>query len=255
LTKTKIIFNGTGSSTGVPQLFCKCSVCTSGLIENIRTRFSMTVIEKETVLQVDVPFEFRIQLLKAGIDRIDALWITHPHSDHIAGIDDIRMASFKNRAPLPVFAGAGTITYAKEKFPYMFFENEYVNTPFLKPFVLDGSPFSFKDMEIVPIKHFHGDTDVHSFRMKDFGLLADISSISENELDKLKGVKVLAVSATTKHQHIKHMSISEVLELIGKISPQRAYLTHMNHTFDYFEIKKEIPENVFPAYDGLRIEV
>jgi phosphoribosyl 1,2-cyclic phosphate phosphodiesterase len=252
---TQIIFNGTGSSPGVPQLFCDCVVCKSPFAENKRTRFSITVIEKETVLQVDLPFELRLQLLRSGIKKIDAVWLTHPHSDHIAGIDDIRLAAFRNRESVPVFGGTKTLESAKTRFPYMFFENEYVDMPILTPTVIDENPIKFKDMELIPLKHFHGATEVHSFRMNDFGLLADISSISESELEKIKGVKVLAVCTTVRHPHKKHMNLDEIIELIKIISPQKAYLTHMNHSFDYFEIKKHLPQNIFPAFDGLRVEV
>jgi len=252
---TTIIFNGTGSSPGVPQLFCDCPVCKSSFPENKRTRFSMTMIEKGTVLQVDAPFEVRIQLLKADIKKIDGLWLTHAHSDHIAGIDDMRMAAFRNGAPLPLFAGQETIESVKTKFPYLFFENEYTESPLIKPFTVDEDPLQFKDMEFIPVRHFHGETKVHSFRMKDFGLLADISSISESELAKMKGVKVLAVCTTVNHPHRKHMDIGEIIELIKVVSPKKAYLTHMSHNFDYFEIKNHLPENIFPAFDGLRVEV
>lgn len=209
--------------------------------------------EKDTILQVDLPFELRLQLLKSEVSRIDAVWLTHPHSDHIAGIDDIRMASFKNNMPLPLFAGKKTLECVQKRFPYMFFGNDYVDRPFLHPEIMDEKPFRFKDMNLIPIKHFHGNTEVHSFRMNDFGLLADISSISESELEKLKGVKILAVCTTVKNPHTRHMTFHEVIDLIKKISPQRAYLTHMNHTFDYDETQSRLPENIFPAYDGLRI--
>ncbi len=251
----KIFFNGTGSSPGVPQLFCDCRVCKSSFRENKRTRFSMTLIEKETIFQVDAPFEVRLQLLNAGIKKIDGLWLTHAHSDHIAGIDDLRIASFRNGAPLPLFAGQETIASVKTRFPYLFFENEYTDIPLLEPVAVDEKPFQFKDMEFIPVRHFHGETKVHSFRMKDFGLLADISSISESELAKMKGVKVLAVCTTVNHPHRKHMDLDEIIELIKIISPKKAYLTHMSHNFDYFEIKNHLPENIFPAFDGLRVEV
>lgn len=252
---TSIIFNGTGSSPGVPQLFCSCPVCTSPFSENKRTRFSITVIEKDTVLQVDLPFEIRLQLLKLDIKKIDAIWLTHAHNDHIAGIDDMRLAAFRNREPIPVFAGATTLESAKSRFPYMFFENEYVEMPLLKPVVIESNPFKFKDMELIPIRHFHGNTEVHSFRLNDFGLIADISSISESEMEKLKGIKVLAICATVIKPHKKHMELSKIIQLIKTISPEKAYLTHMSHNFDYFEIQSHLPENISPAFDGLRIEI
>ncbi|MGI6395328.1 MAG: MBL fold metallo-hydrolase [bacterium] len=251
----KITFNGTGSSTGTPQLFCSCPVCTSESPENKRTRFSITIIEGETSIQIDAPFEIRQQLLNAKIRKIDALWLTHAHSDHIAGIDDLRMVSFENNSPLPLFAGAETIEILNTRFPYLFFENDYRETPLFKPVAINKRPFEFKNITFIPIEYFHGETVVNSFRIKDFAFLVDISGISQHELEKLKGAKVIAVSATTKFPHKKHKSLNQIIELIDEISPERAFLTHMNHSFDYLKIKKELPANVFPAFDGLTLEI
>lgn len=251
----EIIFNGTGSSTGVPQLFCNCSVCKSDNPKNNRTRFSLTLLHHSTILQIDLPFELRLQLLKSNIPHIDGVWLTHSHSDHIAGIDDIRMASFKSEFPIPVFAGEHTVSVAQKRFPYMFFENEYVQRPFLHPVILDEKRIIFKDVELVPLRHFHGTMEVYSFRSGDFGFLADISSISDSELNKLEGVRVLVVCATVNKANKRHMNFEQIIELIEKINPKKAYLTHMNHSFDYDATLKKLPDYIFPAYDGLRIIV
>ena len=251
----EIIFNGTGSSTGVPQLFCGCGVCRSDDPKNKRTRFSVTLKKSETILQVDLPFELRLQLLKSGVSHIDGVWLTHPHSDHIAGIDDIRMASFKSGAPIPLFAGEKTILNAQKRFPYMFFENEYIERSFLNPVILDGKDIVFKDFALTPVIHYHGAMEVHSFRTGEFGLLADISSITDSELEKLKGVKILAVCTTVNRIHERHMNFDQVLGLIEKIAPGRAYLTHMNHSFDYAAVVKKLPVHIIPAYDGLTVGI
>ena len=252
---TTVIFNGTGSSTGVPQLFCNCDICRLTDERNCRTRFSMTLIEDETVLQIDFPYEIRQQLLKSRLSHIDAGWLTHAHSDHFAGIDDMRMASFRKEEPLPFFLSRETFEIAQKRFPYLFFENEYLPRPFLKPVFVEKEPVSFRNMTILPIRHKHGETVVTSLRFKDFALLADINSIEPAELDKAKGVKVLAISATVQKKHPTHFSFEEILDLIKYLAPERAYLTHMNHTFDYEETLKKVPENVMPAVDGLKIEV
>lgn len=251
----EIIFNGTGSSTGVPQLFCDCDVCRSDDPKNKRTRFSITLLKGSSVLQVDLPFELRLQLLRSGIRHIDGVWLTHPHSDHIAGIDDIRMASFRSGTAIPLFAGERTISNARERFPYMFFENEYIERPLLKPVVLDGKSIVFKDFELVPVVHHHGTMEVHSFRTGEFGLLADISSITDSELEKLKGVKVLAVCTTVHRIHERHLNFEQVMDLIERISPQRAYLTHMNHSFDHGTVIRKLPGHIIPAYDGLTVGI
>ncbi|HNW81667.1 MAG TPA: MBL fold metallo-hydrolase [bacterium] len=251
----QVIFNGTGSSTGVPQLFCECPVCRSHDPKNARTRFSMTLKKDSTILQVDLPFELRIQLLRSGVKHVDGVWLTHPHSDHIAGIDDIRMASFISGTPIPLFAGEQTILNAQKRFPYMFFENEYVERPFLSPVILNERTIIFKDFEMIPLLHFHGNMEVYSFRSGNFGFLADISSISTHELSKLKGVHVLAVATTVHRVHERHMNFDQVIELIKDIRPEKAFLTHMNHSFDYNTMLKKLPDYIFPAYDGLTIDL
>lgn len=251
----EIIFNGTGSSTGVPQLFCNCAVCRSDNPKNSRTRFSITLKKGSTVLQVDLPFELRLQLLRSGITHIDGVWLTHPHSDHIAGIDDIRMASFQSGESIPLFAGEKTIINAQKRFPYMFFENEYIERSFLAPVILDGRNAVLKDFELTPVTHYHGKMEVHSFRTGEFGLLADISSIEESELEKLKGVRMLAICTTVNRIHERHLNFDQVLELIERISPQKAYLTHMNHSFDYETVLKKLPGHIIPAYDGLTVTI
>ncbi len=251
----KVIFSGTGSSTGTPQLFCKCKVCLSENEKNKRSRFSLIISEQDTTVLVDTPFELRLQLLRAGIEKIDAIWITHPHSDHIAGIDDTRIIAFKNKESIPFFADAATMETIKLKYPYMFGENEYSSTPFLKPEIITSKPFDFRGISFLPIKHLHGSMDVCSFRSGNFAFLADVSKISEKEVGKLKGVKVLSVCTTVKQPHYKHMELEKVIKLIQKIDPKRAYLTHMNHHFEYDEIKSSLPPDIEPAYDGLEIIV
>ena len=215
----------------------------------------MTLVEDWTVLQIDFPYEIRQQLLKSHVSHIDAGWLTHAHSDHFAGIDDMRMASFRKEEPLPFFLSRETFEIATQRFPYLFFENEYLPRPFLKPVFVEKEPVLFKNLTILPIRHKHGETVVTSLRFKDFALLADINSIDSSELDKAKGAKILAISSTVQKRHPTHFSFEEILDIIKYLSPERAYLTHMNHTFDYEETLKKLPENVRPAVDGLIINI
>lgn len=250
----RVIFNGTGASTGTPQLFCKCPVCSSSDPKNKRTRFSMTIVENDTTILVDTPFELRLQLLRSGIQNINMIWLTHHHSDHIAGLDDLRMVSFMKKQSLPVFGSKKTLEAAKRQFPYMFTpQNEYIRRPFLIPHIITEDTVKFKDVEIIPIKHLHGEMEVESMRIGKFALIADISHIEKKEFERLKGIDTLAISTTVKKPHSKHLSLSEVTDFIKKLDPERAYLTHMNHTFDYEETCDLLPENIQPAWDGLEI--
>jgi len=250
----KIIFNGTGSSTGTPQLFCNCPVCSSNDPKNKRTRFSMTIIEKDTTILIDTPFELRQQLLRSGAADIDMIWLTHHHSDHIAGLDDLRMISFVKKKPLPLYGSEKTLGAARRQFPYMFSDkNEYIDRPFLIPNVVAGDRIKFNDIEIIPIRHQHGEMEVFSLRIGNFALLADISDIRKEEFEKLKGISTLAISTTVKKPHSKHLSLPEVISFIEQLNPEKAYLTHMNHTFDYQETASSLPDHIQPAWDGMEI--
>lgn len=250
----KIIFNGTGSSTGTPQLFCTCPVCSSNDPKNKRTRFSVTIIENGVNILVDTPFELRQQLLRSGEFNIDMVWLTHPHSDHIAGIDDLRMVSFKKQEPLHIYGSQNTLAAAKKQFPYMFSDgNEYIDRPFLLPHIISGETVKFEGVDITPIRHRHGTMEVQSLRIGDFALLADISDIENSEFRKLAGVSTLAISTTVKKPHSKHLSLPEVVNFIDRLKPEKAYLTHMNHTFEDHTTKTNLPEYIQPAWDGMEI--
>ena len=182
------------------------------------------------------------------------IWLTHPHSDHIAGIDDLRMVSFVRKQPIPVYGSQKTLEAARRQFPYMFTDqNEYIKRPFLIPNLVTGDTVKFRGIEIIPIKHHHGEMEVESLRIGNFALLADISHIKDEEFEKLKGISTLAISTTVKRPHSKHLCLPEVISLIDKLKPEKAYLTHMNHTFDYHEIKSQLPEHIQPAWDGMEI--
>lgn len=251
----KTILLGSGSSTGVPQLLCTCPVCTSSNKKNRRNRFSLFFSENDTNVLVDAPFESRLQLLQADISHIDMFWMTHPHSDHIAGVDDLRIFAFKNNISLPFYCLPEHLETVQQKFPYLFFENEYRKQPLFRPTLIEETPIHLNGEILTPLFHEHGPMKVAGFRWKDVAFLADISAIEQSELDKLKNLKLLVISHTLKHSHFKHMKAVDIITLIQQIKPQRAILTHMNHSFDYDELKKSLPEGIEPGYDGMTIEV
>lgn len=251
----KVTILGSGSSTGVPQLLCHCPVCTSTNIKNRRGRFSILFSQDNTNILVDAPFESRLQLLKANVSHIDLFWLTHPHSDHVAGVDDLRIFAFKNNISLPVYALSEHIETVTQKFPYLFFENEYRTQPLFTGHAITHTPIKHKQALLTPIIHEHGSMNVASFRWNDVAFLADISAIKQSELDKLQGLKLLIISHTLKHNHFKHMKAADIIALIQQIKPERAILTHMNHTFDYDELKQSLPDGIEPGYDGMTIEI
>ncbi len=251
----KITILGSGSSTGVPQLLCNCPVCRSTDSHNKRTRFSILFEEKDFVILVDAPFESRLQLLQARVTHIDCFWLTHPHSDHIAGIDDLRMFAFRQGSPLPFYSLPEHLRVAKHKFPYLFFQNEYRNTPLFDPRPVEDSFIVYGKARLQPIVHLHGNMRVVGFRWNDVAFLADISEIEPSELEKLAHLRLLIIAHTLPHPHFKHMQSSEVISLIQSLRPERAILTHMNHRFDYQTLKDGLPEGIEPGYDGLTISL
>ena len=246
---------GTGSSTGVPQLLCDCPVCTSSDSKNRRSRFSILFSENGTNILVDAPFESRLQLLNAKVSHIDLFWLTHPHSDHLAGIDDLRIFAFRNNISLPFYSLPEHLKTVQNKFPYLFFKNEYRNKPLFEPHPITNKTIICNNTELTPIIHHHGEMRVAGFRWKNGAFLADISAIEQSELDKLNNLDLLIISHTLKHKHFKHMNGEEVIALIQQIKPKRAVLTHMNHNFEYNELKESLPDGIEPGYDGMSISL
>ncbi|HNT26973.1 MAG TPA: MBL fold metallo-hydrolase [bacterium] len=250
----RVTLLGTGSSTGTPQLLCDCENCRSTDPRDRRTRFAILLEQGDTVLLVDAPFEIRLQLLAAKVKRLDALWLTHAHSDHLAGVDDLRIFAFRNGAPIPCFALSETIATTRHRFTYLFDDNEYGDLRFLDPRPVEREPLSFRDLTLVPLHHRHGDTAVVSFRTGPFAFLADLSAIDDAELEKLAGISTLVISCTVRHDHYKHLKLDEVLALAARIGAPRTVLTHMNHRFNHADLLATLPQGVEPGYDGLALE-
>lgn len=251
----KITFLGTASSTGTPQLLCDCDVCRSKDSRNVRTRYSLMVESEDFSILVDAPFEIRTQLLKTRTRHIDALWLTHAHSDHIAGIDDLRIFSFRNKSPLPLFANSHTREIIESRFRYLVAENEYMLRPFFSFNPVEDKNIFFRGATFIPLSYNHGETVVSSFRVGDFAFISDISDISRETKEKLKGLDLFVINSTVLHPHYKHMCLEEVVSLSEELAPRRVYLSHMNHHYDYSETKKRVPDFMEPAYDGMVVRI
>jgi phosphoribosyl 1,2-cyclic phosphate phosphodiesterase len=253
---TKFTFLGTGTSQGVPVIGCKCNVCTSKNWEDKRLRTSLLIETATTTVVIDSGPDFRQQLLREQICKLDGLVFTHEHKDHVAGMDDIRAFNYVNKKPVEIYATSQVQAALKCEFHYAFDDNKYPGVPEINLNTIENQVFKIGDIALQPILVKHFLLDVFGFRVDDFTYITDAKTISDTELDKVKGSKVLVLNALRREEHVSHLTLNEALEIIKLINPERAYLTHLSHQMgNHHAINKELPEGVFCAYDGLTIEL
>lgn len=221
-----------------------------------RLRSSVLVEDGDQVVVIDTGPDFRQQMLRAGVERLDAVLFTHEHRDHVAGLDDIRAFNFIQRRAMDIYAEARVIRALKKGFAYIFSWIKYPGLPKVKTHAISTHPFSIGNLEIIPVRLIHYRLPVLGFRMGDFAYLTDANYISTGEKEKLKGVKHLVVSSLRKEKHISHFTLSQALEIIEELKPERGYLTHISHQMGpYDELAKELPSNTMLAYDGLVLDL
>lgn len=250
----EIIFLGTGTSQGIPVIGSTHPVCLSTNSKDKRLRVSVMVRWEDYNILIDCGPDFRTQMLNHNIDHLDAILYTHEHNDHTAGLDDIRPYFFR-QGDIPIYAHKRVLTSLKKRFEYIFqTENKYPGAPSVAVNEITNSNFTFKDLTITPIDTMHNRLQVFGFRINEFAYLTDVKTIEKKEIEKLKGVKVLVINALRKESHHSHFNLEDALEFINKVNPERAYLTHISHLMGFHdEVQAELPENVFLAYDNLKI--
>lgn len=252
----KITFLGTGTSQGVPVIACQCKTCKSEDPKDKRLRSSVLIEDGETSIVIDIGPDFRQQMLRADVHSLSAVLITHEHRDHIAGLDDIRSFNWVNKRPMDLYAEKLVMDSIKTTFPYIFAEKKYPGVPQLILNEIDLHKFTIGSFEIEPIRMIHYHLPVVGFRIGDFAYLIDANYISDDQLNKLSGLKCLVIGALRKEKHISHFSVSEAVDIIKKLQPEKAYLTHISHQMGlYSEFIDELPDNVYPAYDQLVLEI
>lgn len=252
----EVIFLGTGTSQGIPIIGSNHPVCLSDNPKDKRLRVSVLVSWHKYNILIDCGPDFRAQMLANKVERVDAILYTHEHNDHTAGLDDIRPFFFR-QGDIPVYAHGRVLKSLRKRFDYIFeSENKYPGAPGVIENEIENKTFSFEGLTITPINFMHNRLQVFGFRMEDFAYLTDLKSIEDDEIKKLQDLEVLVVNALRIEPHHSHLNLEEALEFIKKVKPKRAYLTHISHLLGFHdEVEKQLPENVFLAYDNLKISI
>jgi phosphoribosyl 1,2-cyclic phosphate phosphodiesterase len=252
--KVEAVLLGTGTSQGVPVIGCSCRVCKSSnpLDKRLRSSLLLKIDGKNFV--IDAGPDFRQQMLREDVNNLRAILLTHEHADHIFGLDDIRSYNWLQKHPTDIYAEKRVQKALKRIFDYVFAESKYPGIPMMKLHTIDNKPFRIDGIVFEPVRCFHHKLPVYGFRVGDFSYITDTNFISEEELKKLYGTRVLIINALRREKHISHFNLEQALEVIAKVKPEKAYLTHLSHGFGtHDEIRSLLPENVFVAYDGLKI--
>jgi phosphoribosyl 1,2-cyclic phosphate phosphodiesterase len=251
----KITFLGTGTSSGVPMIGCDCDVCTSTDTKDNRLRSSILVQSATTSLVVDTGPDFRQQMLREKVKHLDAVVFTHPHKDHLAGLDDIRAFNFFSKKPIDIYADSLTEEAVRRDFYYAFTDTKYPGIPELNMHTINLDPFMVGDIPVTPIQVWHLKMPVLGFRFGKFTYITDANRIEEEEKEKIRGSEVLVLNALRKQKHISHFTLGEAIGLVQELSIPEAYFTHISHQLGlHEEIETELPNGIHLAYDGLAWE-
>lgn len=253
----KITFLGTGTSQGIPVIGSDHPVCKSSDPRDQRLRVSVLISWKEFNYVIDCGPDFRQQMLTHSVNHLDGILFTHEHSDHTAGIDDIRPYFFR-QGDIPIYAHRRVLDNLKRRFDYIFADsNRYPGAPAVQVNeVINDVSFPVGDKQVVPVEGFHNRLQVFGYRIENFAYLTDVKTIKDEEIDKIKGVKILSINALRVEPHHSHFNLEEALEFIEKVKPQRTYLTHISHHLGFHDaVEKSLPKNVHLAYDNLVVSV
>ena len=251
----QLTFLGTGTSQGVPVVACNCEVCKSGNQKDKRLRSSLLIEVNGLKLVIDAGPDFRQQMLQSNVMQLNAILLTHEHTDHLFGLDDIRSFNWTQGHPTDIYAEARVQEAIKRVFNYVFARYRYPGIPQMNLHLVENKPFEIEGVSIIPIRGFHYKLPVFGYRIGKFAYLTDINFLEEEEKLKLYGLDILIVNALRKEKHISHYNLEEAIQLIEELKPRKAYLTHISHLMGlHDEVQEELPENVFLGYDGLKLE-
>jgi len=256
----KLTFLGTGTSQGVPVIGCRCEVCLSEDARDKRLRTSAMVECGDVRIVIDAGPDFRCQMLSAGVRQIDAIVLTHFHKDHTGGLDDVRAFNFVDYPtirPVNIYATPTTAEVIRKDYDYAFAENRYRGVPEMRLHEIDqNAPFYIEGVEVLPIRGMHSRFEVTGYRIGRMAYLTDFKQIADEEVEKLQGVDTLVVNALRFRPHDSHFSVAEAVDLIKRVKPRKAFLTHLSHEIGlHAASEKKLPQGVELAYDGLTIDI
>ncbi len=247
---------GSGTSMGVPMIGCNCSVCSSSDSRDKRLRSSVLLEADGKNIVIDTGPDFRQQMLQNRVAHLDAVLLTHEHNDHIAGLDDVRAFNWINGSSVNVYAEPRVLNSLRKGFSYAFSEIKFSGLPEITLNEIGELAFFVEGIKILPIRVMHHQLPILGYRIDDFTYITDVNSIPESEFDKIIGTKVLVIDGLRKEPHISHYSLCQALEVVEKVKPYKAYITHISHQLGlHSEVNKTLPEGVELAYDGLQIEL
>ena len=252
----KLTFLGTGTSQGVPVISCKCDVCRSLDEHDKRLRSSVLIETDDCVFTIDCGPDFRQQMLRADVEHLDAVVLTHEHRDHTGGLDDLRAFNYTQQQAIKVYCESRVQKAVKEYIPYAFSENPYPGVPEIELCDINDDVFYICNTKIIPIRGYHYKLPIYGFRIDNLCYITDMNKIDPQEIEKIKGVDILIINALRHLSHISHFTVNEALDIIKQVAPRQAYLTHLSHQIGlHRDIEMTLPENIHLAYDGLTLQM
>lgn len=248
---------GSGTSSGVPTISCKCPTCTSTDPKDKRLRTSLLVQSENTNVVIDTTPDFRQQMLTYKIEKLDAVVYTHAHFDHIGGMDDLRAYNYTTKKPVRIYANKSTLERIQRTFFYIFEEPEQIGggIPSLEINLIDTKPFIIDDIEFEPLPLYHGRLLVLGFRIGDLAYCTDTNNIPEETLERMQGLKYLIIDALRYDKHSTHFNIEEAVAIAQKIKPKHTYLIHIAHQILHSKCENELPQGISLSYDGLQLSL
>ncbi|MEG1616459.1 MAG: MBL fold metallo-hydrolase [Bacteroidales bacterium] len=250
----KVTILGSGTSTGVPEVGCRCEVCTSPDPHDKRLRASVLVETGTEDILIDCGPDFRYQMIRSGTTHLDGLLLTHIHYDHVGGMDDLR--PFCRHQAMQVFAERRVSDSLRDKYAYMFQDHKYPGIPDIDLITIHRHSFVIGSTEVIPIRLFHYKLPVLGYRIGDFAYLTDFTILPESELYKLNGVKLLIMDALRKTKHLSHLSLDEALVIQDMIGAERTVFTHMSHQMGlHAVVNEDLPPHVSLGFDGMQLEI